>query len=319
MDVLDLARQNLVSPIVLSFVLGLVATWVKSDLKVPEPLHNALSLYLLLAIGLKGGGQFATVPFESTIRPGLATLALGVATPLVAFFAARLVLRVARHDAAALAAHYGSVSAVTFIAAQEFVRASGLASEHYLAGLVVVLEIPGIAIGIALAGATQGGEGFRSTVKEAVTGKGVILLGGGFIIGLLSGEKGLSSISPFFVAGFKGVLVLFLLELGLTAATQLRNISARPWRLIGFGIVIPIFHGCLGVLLGHFAGLSPGGAAVLGAMASSASYIAAPAAVRTGIPSANPGLYLTAAIGITFPFNLVCGIPLYTALASHLQ
>jgi uncharacterized protein len=305
---LNALAENLISPVVLCFVLGIVARWVKSDLAVPEPIYQGLSIYLLLAIGLKGGSALAVTPFGELLLPGVITLVLGLITPVSAFFLMRRFGRLGVEDAAAVAAHYGSVSVVTFLAAVEAVKRTGVETEGYLPALVAVLEVPGIIVALLFASGGGGSKGsWKKALHEVVTGKSIVLLLGGLIIGALCGPSKLVDVQPFFAAAFKGALCIFMIELGLAAGK----------RLLVLGCVIPVLHGALGVFAGIAAGLSPGGAAVLGAMAGSASYIAAPAAVRVALPGANPAFYLTLALGITFPFNLAIGIPLFQTLAKH--
>jgi hypothetical protein len=222
-------------------------------------------------------------------------------------------------NAAALAAHYGSVSAVTFIAATAFMQAARQPVEGFLPTLVAILEVPAIVIALLIARRNLGGGSLGEAVREILAGKSILLLVGGSLIGYLSGPDGLKQVAPVFVDPFRGVLVLFLLELGMVAAKRLRDLRKVGVFLIGFGIVMPLVHGALGVWLGSLAGMSVGGAMVLGTMAASASYIAAPAAVRIALPQANPSYYLTASLGITFPFNLTLGIPLYFALSRWLH
>ncbi len=312
--------ENLISPVVLCFVLGIAARWVKSDLAVPEPVYQGLSIYLLLAIGLKGGASLAVTPFAELLLPGVITLALGVLTPVSAFFLMRRFGRLGIEDAAAVAAHYGSVSVVTFLAAVEAVKRSGVETEGYLPALVAVLEVPGIIVALLFASSGGGSEGsWKKALHEVVTGKSIVLLLGGLLIGWLCGPEKLTDVQPFFATAFKGALCIFMIELGLAAGKRLRDAGKAGVRLLVLGCVIPVLHGIIGVFAGNMAGLSPGGAAVLGAMAGSASYIAAPAAVRVALPGANPAYYLTLALGITFPFNLAIGIPLFQTLARHLE
>lgn len=320
MSLSEILATNLLSPVVLAFILGAVATLVRSDLKIPDPLYQGLAIYLLLAIGLKGGVALSVTPLEAVLAPVTATLVLGVVTPLLAFGLLRWVGRFDAVNAGALAAHYGSVSAVTFLAALAFAEASGVATEGFLPALVAILEVPAIGIGLLLArsGNTGGGRpqgGWGVALHEVMTGRSILLLVGGIIIGWAAGPVRMEPVNPFFTAIFPGVLALFLLEMGLVAARRLRDLKESGVRLVAFAVAIPLLNGSLGVWAGTLAGLSVGGAAVLGAMAGSASYIAAPAAVRVALPEARPGLYLTAALGITFPFNLVVGIPLFFALA----
>lgn len=315
---MDLLLQNLISPVVLAFAMGMIARWVKSDLEIPSAIYQALSIYLLFAIGLKGGVSLSLTPLSELIAPLGVTLLLGLVTPFSAFFLLRWFGKLNKIDAGATAAHYGSVSAVTFLATVEAVKISGLPSNGYLPALVAVLEIPGIIVGLLLAQAGPRG-GLKSAVHEVVTGKSIFLLIGGMVIGAACGAQKIDSVAPFFIAPFKGVLCLFLLELGMVAAGRLRDLKSAGWRLVVLGCVLPLMHGVLGTYLGHLAGMAPGGAAVLGAMTGSASYIAAPAAVRIALPKASPGIYLTLSLGVTFPFNLAVGIPLFLTFAQYLN
>lgn len=307
---------NLLSPVTLAFLLGLLAVLVRSDLRFPEAATSLLGIYLLLAIGLKGGASLAGVPLESLLVPALATLALGVVTPLTSYAVLRRLGGLSRTDAAAIAAHYGSVSAVTFLAALAYVDALGWQVEGFFPGLVALLEVPAILVALAIAHAGGGGRSTRAAMGHVLSGKSVLLLLGGMAVGLACGHEGLARVKPFFVDPFQGVLMLFLLDLGLVAGQHLRHLRQAGRFLCAFALVAPVLHGALGVLAGSWAGLSVGGCAVLGAMTASASYIAAPAAVRMALPEANPAYYLTTALGITFPFNLTLGIPLYVELAS---
>jgi hypothetical protein len=276
----------------------------------------------LLAIGLKGGAQLQQTTVADFAGPAVLTFALGVVTPLTAFVVLRGLGGLDRINASALAAHYGSVSAVTFIAAGAFGTLTGAEAEGYMPALVAILEVPAIVVGLllALAGqaASASGAGWQEAMREVVTGKSVVLLVGGLLIGGVASPSSFQKVEPFFVAGFQGALTLFLLELGLVTARRLRDLKEVGLFLLGFGIVMPILHGVLAIWGASLVGMSIGGAAVLGAMVSSASYIAAPAAVRIALPQANPTFYLTASLGITFPFNLTLGIPLYYTLAGWL-
>ena len=311
METLHIVQANLLSPLVLAFVLGAIATLLRSDLELPEQLYSTLTIYLLLAIGLKGGVALQQTPLAEFAMPAGAALALGLLTPLSAYWVLHHLGRMDNTNAAAMAAHYGSVSAVTFIAAQSFVEGAGLAGEAFLPALVALLEVPAIVIALLLvrSGAWQ------VALREVLSSRSIILLIGGLAIGYIAGPQGFAPVESFFVGGFKGALTLFLLEMGLVAARRLRDLRQVGGLLLSFGLLMPIAHGALGVFLGSWVGLSVGGSAVLGAMAASASYIAAPAAVRLALPGANPSYYLTASLGITFPFNLTLGIPLYLALA----
>lgn len=310
MDALELLRLNLTSPMVLGFALGVIGALLKSDLRLPESVHSALGAYLLLAIGLKGGVELAKTDLAALALPAGATLLAGVLVPIACFTLLRRLGRFSVTDAAAVAAHYGSVSIVTFTAATTFVEAQGLVSEGYLAALVAFLEVPGILVALALARSARAGSSWRASLHEVVTGKSNLLLVGGLVIGALSGPTGFASVEPFFVSPFRGALTLFLIDMGLLAASRLRDLRQVGGFLLGFALLVPVVNGFLGALLGHAAGLSPGGTTIFATMVASASYIAAPVAVRLALPEANPALYLTSALGLTFPFNLALGIPL---------
>lgn len=322
MESLDLLRINLLSPMVLAFGLGIVATLVRSDLKFPGELYTALSIYLLLAIGLKGGAELAVTPMSEFWPAAVATLALGCGIPIWSYLIVRRVGKMDVANAAALAAHYGSVSAVTFIATQSYLQTLGVPFEGFTPTLVAILEVPAIVIALMIANRSLSrSEKVRApwgrVLHEILAGRSVLLLLGGTALGFLTGPAGMEQVSAFFVDPFKGVLTLFLLELGMVASRRLSDLLRVGPFLLGFGILMPVAHGLLGAYLGHLAGMSTGGSTVLAVLASSASYIAAPAAVRIALPQANPSYYLTASLAITFPFNLIVGIPLYHSFAQY--
>jgi hypothetical protein len=321
MNTLDLVRANLLSPMVLAFALGVVARLARSDLKLPEGIYAALSIYLLFAIGLKGGVALSATPFEEVWLPATAAVAFATIAPFWIYGLARGTGRLSIADAAALAAHYGSVSVVTFTAAIVFLDTLGVAYEGYLPALVALMEIPAIVVALVIARVQEpppsgaAPASWREVLHEVLAGRGSVLLIGGLAIGMLTGTSGFSQVAPFFEAPFKGVLVFFLLEMGMVAAGRVGDTRQAGAFLVGFATLVPLIHGVLGALLGWSVGLSPGGSTVLGVLAASASYIAAPVAVRIALPEANPGYYLTATLAITFPFNLAVGIPLYHAIA----
>lgn len=338
MDLLHSLTQSLLSPMVLAFLLGIVATLVRSDLKIPEQLYAAMTIYLLFAIGLKGGAKLDGVSLADFARPAAAAVFLCLAIPVWTFFILHRLGRLDSTNAAAIAAHYGSVSAVTFGESLVFLDLMKVAHEPFLPALLAVMEVPAIILALFLARRAQVGAaepvpatahafvpqvfrpggGWGRVLHELITSKGIILLVGGLAIGLLSGKKGYEQVGPFFDTPFRGVLTLFLLEIGLITGRRLQDLRQTGPFVAGFAIVMPLVHGLLGVWLGQQAGLGLGGATVLGTLAASASYIAAPAAVRVALPQANPALYLTASLAITFPFNVVLGIPLYFAFARWL-
>jgi hypothetical protein len=314
---------NLLNPATLSFCLGAAARFVRSELSIPKDIHTTISLFLLFAIGLKGGHELAGAPLATLVWPVTATLILGVLTPVIAYSLLRSIGRVAPTDSAAIAAHYGSVSVVTFIAAQTFVSEALAARpelprlEGYLPTLVALLECPGIMVALILGcmfGRPSKDRDTKALIHEVVTGRTMILLIGGLVLGCVMGERNWKSIAPFFdpTGGvFRGLLCIFLLEMGITAATRLSEVRRAAPVMIGFGIALPLINASLALIAGNWAGLSVGGSAVLATMAASASYIAAPPAVRATLPDANPAYYLTMALAVTFPFNIVIGIPLY--------
>lgn len=320
---LDLLLQNLVSPLPIAFAIGIVATLVRSELEFPEPVLNALSIYLVFSIAIKGGTELAAAGFAAIALPALATAVLAVAIPCLVFWIGRRLLRLSTPDAAGLAALYGSVSSVTFFAALTLAARAGTAVEPFLPVLVSVMEW---AILVALFLARRqlrreqpGAEvPLREIVIDTLRGRSVVLMLGGLVMGYAIGERGFQSVKPVFEDAFRGVLVLFLLEMGMVAARRFDELRRVGGRLVVFALTLPVANGILGVLAGRAAGLGEGGAFVLGAITASASYIDAPAAVRAALPQANPSIYLTASLGITFPFNLVVGLPLLLAFARWL-
>ncbi|NBW82777.1 sodium-dependent bicarbonate transport family permease [bacterium] len=322
-DTWSVVQANIFSPVVLCFFLGCISTLVKSDLRIPDAIYSVLTIYLLFALGLKGGVELSYTSFSEIWKPSIATLILGTITPLLAFAAARHLGKLKVEDSAALAAHYGSVSVVTFIAVQSFLKNLEIGYEGFLSAQVVLLEVPAILIGLLLAQIAKMGNSdwtaIRGAMHEILSGKSILLLIGGLLIGALSGPGGYAKVEPFFGSPFQGVVALFLLEMGIVASRRFRDLKTVGAFVLFFGTLIPIINSFIGVTLGHWAGLSLGGTVVLGTLAASASYIAAPAAVRLALPEANPGIYLTSALTVTFPFNLVVGIPLYLKFAQFLK
>lgn len=317
---LDLLLVNITSPIVLAFVLGTVAGFIRSELELPEPVLKLLSIYLLFSIGLSGGRELAKTDLaEISSLLGVAIL-LTVAIPVLTF---TLMRRVGFDvsNAAAIAAHYGSVSSVTFFAAIAFTRSLGNPAEGYITAVVALMEW-GVIIALLLArwslGRGAGAGRLGGIVLDTLRGRGILLLTGGMVIGAFANDAQWNQIAPFYEHLFRGILMLFLLEMGMTAARHIRGYAKVGVFMTGFAIVGPVLWGMVGVTLGHVAGLSLGGAFVLGAICASASYIDAPAACRAALPDANPGIYLTASLAVTFPFNMLIGLPLYYRYASWL-
>lgn len=304
--------------IALFFVLGFLARLARSDLKLPAQLYEALSIYLLLAIGLKGGMELARQDPLAVLPQASAVIVLGILIPLIAFPILYKLGRFDRFNAAAIAGHYGSVSVVTFAVAVDYLIARDIPYEAYLPLFLVLLEMPGIAVGVLLArlGGNMREVRWGSLLHEIFLGKSMVLLAGGLLIGWAAGPDGLKPLQPFFFDLFKGALCLFLLEMGLVAAGQAGALRTSGLFLAGFALGMPVVSALLGIVLGAAIGLSAGGTLLLATLAASASYIAAPAAMRIAVPEANPGLSITAALVITFPFNLLLGIPLYHRLVS---
>ncbi len=321
MDLIDSIQTNLASPAILFFALGVVAALVKSDLRFPEPLYIGITIYLLVAIGFKGGVAVSAAGIGVVWLPALAAMALGALIPLWTYPILRFLGKLSPLDSAAIGAHYGSVSAVTFIAAINFLSELRQPHEGYASAFLAVMESPAIIIGVVLGKLAQRRQGssfqavMRLALHEALLGRSVFLLIGSMLIGFICGQRGMEATAGLFVSPFQGVLALFLLEMGMVAARRIGDLRKVGPFLVIFGIAMPIVHGVAGIMLGAAAGLSQGGAMLLGVLAASASYIAAPAAMRLSLPEANPTLYLTSALTITFPFNVTLGLPLYHVIA----
>jgi uncharacterized protein len=325
----------MIDVVVLFFLLGLLARLVKSDLALPGALYETLSIYLLLAIGLKGGIELSKQSVQAVLPQVLWCLAMGLAIPCALYPVLRKFVRLGNYDAASLAAHYGSVSVVTFAVASAYLTQQQVPFEAHAALWVALLEAPGIVAGIALARwsqrqlaagatpsalpATTAATPWAALAHDVFLGKSVLLLAGGLAIGTTMGEAGTAPIAPLFTVLFKGVLALFLLELGLVAGARLGELKRYGMGLIVFAFLAPMCLAVLGALGGKLLGLSVGGTAIMATLAASASYIAAPTAMRIAVPQANAALSITAALGITFPFNVIFGIPLYLQLAQWLQ
>jgi len=317
--------EILFSPVILFFVLGAAAAFARSDLAIPEAMAKGMSLYLMAAIGLKGGVEVSASGFSTDmLAAALVGVALSFLLPLPAFFLLRRFGRINAVNAGAVAAHYGSVSVVTFVTGVEVLTAGGLPPAGYMVAVLALMETPSIIVGLMLArrgaGKVAGADVHANgdLIRETLLNGSVVLLIGAFVIGLIAGKPGFEPIAPVFDSGFRGVLCLFLLDMGLIAARRLREARSLTPRLAGLAIVIPLINAAAGVTLGALVGLDTGSTAALGILAGSASYIAVPAAMRLALPQADPGLYLAMSLAVTFPFNITLGIPLYTFLATRL-
>lgn len=317
---LALAADNLLSPIILFFALGLLAAFARSDLSIPEAVAKGMSIYLLFAIGFKGGAAVADNGIDATLIASLvAGVVLSFLIPIVAFGLLRVMTGLSVTDAAAVAGHYGSISIVTFVAATSVITSSGMDSEGYMVAVAAVMEAPAILSALWLIARFDKGsaEMDAGLIREILLNGSIVLLVGSFVIGCITGTDGLTLIAPFIVAPFQGVLCLFLLDMGLVAGRGLREARGvlKPGLFI-FGMVMPLVGSCFGLAVGLLLGLSTGGVVLFMVLSASASYIAVPAAMRVALPEANPSIYLTLSLGVTFPFNLTIGIPLYLAVAS---
>lgn len=319
------ALSTLLSPVVLFFALGLFAALLRSPMTVPQSFAKGLAIYLMMAIGLKGGVEMSKTALDAQVFAvfGAATL-LSFGLPFIAYAALRMTSGLSKVDAAATAGHYGSISIVTFVAAIEALRIAGIPSSGYLVAVAAIMETPAIitALWLAMRGnkAAASEENSRDRgelAREVMLNASIVVLLGALLIGAVAGEEGYVRLSPFFTAPFQGVLCLFMLDMGLNAGRGLR----RGWRKLGvapiaFGIYVPLIGAAIGALCGGLIGVAPGDLALLMVLSASASYIAVPAAMRLALPESDPSVYLTLSLGVTFPFNIAVGIPLYIAVAT---
>ena len=310
--------HNLVDPAILFFVVGVTAGLLRSNLEIPAPISRFLSMYLLMALGLKGGFALADSGLNAQVLAGLGlAVLLAVVVPLLGYALLRRV--VSGFDAAALAATYGSVSAVTFITATGHLDKIGLPYGGHMAAAMALMESPAIVLAVLMANrlrqSVAPATDWRKLLHESFTDGSQLLLVGAMAVGLLTGEAGREAMQPFSVDLFKGMLAFFLLDMGLMAARNLPGLRGRSPVLLAYGVLAPLLHAALAWGLARAAGLPSGDTALLMTLAASASYIAVPAVVRYAIPEANPSLYFGLSLGLTFPLNLTLGIPLYAQLA----
>lgn len=324
--------SNLLIPAVLFFALGFIARLIRSDLRFPPDLAKLLSIYLLVSIGIHGGYELGRADLLTGLQAIFWALFLGFLLPVIGYFILVFTRKVDGLNAAAIAAHYGSVSAGTFLTAIAYLQSQGIDYDSYPVIMLAVMESPAIVIGLLLASWTRRRMGISqesnngsaldkhpSILHEALTNGSVVLLIGSMIIGVIAQPKGIEAIKPFVNDIFMGMLCLFLLEMGLEAARRIEDFKRVGALLAVFGIVMPLASSVIGVAVGHYAlGFNVGGTTLVAVLAASASYIAVPPAMRMAVPEANPSLYLTLSLGITFPFNIIVGIPLYHRMATML-
>jgi len=318
--------SNMLIPAILFFALGFLAQLIRSDLKFPPDLAKALSIYLLVGIGLHGGMELVRVDPAGAVGAVLAALGLGFGTPMVAYLILSRIVRIDRLNAAAIAAHYGSVSAGTFVTAIAFLESLKVPYESQPVIMLAIMESPAIIIGLVLANMARKGNDnghekrvSRELVHDAFTNGSVVLLLGSMLIGAIAQPSGLNKILPFYETMFMGVLSLFLLDMGMEASRRIGDFRKVGASLLVFGIAMPLIGGAIGLAVGHWLlGFGAGGTTLVAVLAASASYIAVPPAMRLAIPEASPALFLTLSLGVTFPFNIVLGIPLYFGAAQWL-
>ncbi len=315
---LDLFLHNIISPPILFFVLGALAGWIKSDLDVPESISRYLSLYLMMSIGIKGGAAMAGTAFSmQIILLMLAGIALSFLMPFIAYFLLRRTTRLDRPTAAAVAAHYGSISMVTFVTAAAFLSAEGVSYGGYIVAVLALMEAPAVLTGLYIAHRAApetlaaSAKAEKKLSREIFTNGAILLLLGSFAIGWATGPAGLEKTGAFLVDPFQGVLCLFLMDMGLLVARQFRAVNNFSWSLVLFGLYMPLIGAALGLAVSVMLGLETGTAFLFTVLCASASYIAVPAAMRLALPQASAAVYLPLSLGITFPFNVAIGIPVY--------
>ncbi len=312
----SLVLSNFLNPPVLFFFLGMLAVFVKSDLEIPAPVPKLFSLYLLFAIGFKGGVELVKSGLSQEVfLTLLAAILMACAVPVYTFFILRL--RLDSYNAAAIAATYGSISAVTFITAGSFLQQLGIAFDGYMVAALALMESPAIIVGLILVNLFTSDQGERGAfvwsevLREAFLNSSVFLLVGSLLIGVLTGEHGWEVLKPFSQDMFYGVLTFFLLDMGLVAARRVKDLEKTGVFLVSFAILVPVVNAAIGLLIAKLIGMPQGDALLFCVLCASASYIAVPAAMRLTVPEANPSLYVSTALAVTFPFNIIVGIPLY--------
>lgn len=323
-ELLSLAGDNILSPPIMFFALGFAAALLRSDLSIPDAISKAVALYLMFAIGFKGGASLSSGGLEVlALWAALLGIGLSFVIPLISFAILKAITGLSQVDAAAVSAHYGSVSVVTFVTAANFLGIENIPYEVWIIAVLALMETPAIVTGLALARRGAPGAERKSlfsgdVMREVLLNGSIVMLLGAFAIGWATGEKGLADVAPFVVDPFKGVLCLFLLDMGLTAARQLHKAEGLGPSSIAFGLFMPLIGATLGLFGAWAIGMSLGGATLMAVLGGSASYITVPAALRMALPQANAAIYLTLSLGVTFPFNVLIGIPIYLAAAEML-
>ena len=325
MEFLHVISQNILSPAILFFVLGILAGFIKSDLEVPESISRYLSLYLMMSIGVKGGVAIANTPaFTPAILAAVvAGFAMSLFMPFLAFFMLKSTTRLDRPTAAAIAAHYGSISIVTFATASAFLKSHEIAYAGYVVAILALMEAPAIFSGLFIAHRAAPETRAHKTedkrlLRDIFTNGAILLLFGAFVIGWITGQPGMDKMAGFLETPYQGILCLFLLDMGLLVTKNVSHLKAFTWPLAVFGIYMPLIGAGLGLLIAKMIGLDVGTGTLFAVLCGSASYIAVPAAMRLALPEAKASIYVPMSLAITFPFNVALGIPLYYAAATHL-
>lgn len=323
MDILGVIEQNLLNPVILFFVLGFIAGLVKSDLDLPGNIGRFLSIYLMIAIGFKGGVAIADTPALTPQLLGLiiAGIGLSLAIPFAGFLALKASTKLDVPTAAGVSAHYGSVSVVTFVAATSFLMTNNIPYEGYIIAILALMEAPAILSGLYLArkyGGKVAEQGDTSKLlKKIITNSAVMLLVGSFFIGWITGERGMERLGSFFVTPFQGILALFLLDMGLQVSRNIQHLKSFTWALAAFGIYMPLACALIGIVITTVLQVDLGTGMLFAVLCASASYIAVPAALRLTLPEAQAAIYIPLSLAITFPFNILIGIPLYYSFATY--
>lgn len=307
-----------IDAVIAFFILGALSVFSGAKIKFPKGLYESISMFLMIAIGLKGGIALQSHASFHLVIQSLLVMAMGVTLPFIAYPILRYFGKIDRINAASVAAHYGSVSVGTYAVAVAVLEANNIAYEAYFPLFVVLLEIPAILVGIALAKGLLSGGGTFKLDKEIFVNQSIFLMVGGLFIGMFGGQS-VDKIMPLFKTLFPGFLALFLLEMGIIAATRIKEFKNDSAFVTCFGILMPLIGGTAGMSVAHVLGLSAGGMTLMATLGASASYIAVPAAMRTCLPEANPALSISASLGVTFPFNVVVGVPVFVAVSQWLH
>lgn len=320
------ALQNLATPMILFFILGFISTIIKSDIEIPQAISKVLAIYFMIAIGFKGGVEISKTGIDSSLYNSLLNaILIGIITPIIAFIILKFVGKLDNINSGAISAHYGSVSVVTFVTAISFLNNKSVEFSGYMAGMMALMESPAIFVSILLVRIFSSQKistlksNYIDLLKESLFNSSVVLLFGSLIIGLIVGQKGMASVKPFLVDPFNGVLTLFLLDMGMIAGQRINEFKKVGLFLGAFALIMPIISAISTIFLCNMFNFSFGDTMLFAVLAASSSYIAAPAAVRIALPQANPAYYITMSLAITFPFNIMFGIPLYYSLLNYLR